>query len=319
MLSGIIACQSRPERPEPAPEQNSLENASDEVVTNPINIKSGELTRFINFKSDYVRDRNVDVWEPFDYDPGKYYPVIYMHDGQMLFDSSNTWNGQEWQVDEIITALIDSGIIEPCIIVGIWNIKDYRHNNYFPQKSLDYLDASFRETLDTMKRGEKPLLKEPINSDAYLKFITKELKPYIDQKFPTLSDAEHTYIAGSSMGGLISMYAMLEYPEVFSAAACISTHWPGVMPMENNPIPEALRQYLADNMPKPEKHRIYFDFGTETLDASYEPHQAAVDSTIRALGYNEDLWESHKFEGAAHDEISWAKRLHIPIRFLLNK
>ena len=79
----------------------------------------------------------------------------------------------------------------------------------------------------------------PVQSDAYLKFLVTELKPFIDSTFSVATDRSNTFIAGSSMGGLISMYAVCEYPAVFGGAACLSTHWPGIFTAENNPIPEA--------------------------------------------------------------------------------
>ncbi|MEO0625387.1 MAG: alpha/beta hydrolase-fold protein, partial [Bacteroidota bacterium] len=127
---------------------------------------------------------------------------------------------------------------------------------------------------------------------------------------------EQTFIAGSSMGGLISMYAICEYPEVFSRAACLSTHWIGTFDTLNNPIPDAFANYLTDNLPSPENHKIYFDFGTETLDAFYEPYQIIADSIMVSRGYDEQNWTTQKFEGENHSERAWHKRLHIPVSFL---
>lgn len=82
---------------------------------------TGAIQRLENFPSRFVSPRNIDAWLPEGYKPDKEYPVLYMHDGQMLFDSTTTWNGQEWGVDEILGRLIREKRIRPCIVVGVWN------------------------------------------------------------------------------------------------------------------------------------------------------------------------------------------------------
>ncbi|MEL6194883.1 MAG: esterase, partial [Bacteroidota bacterium] len=112
-------------------------------------------------------------------------------------------------------------------------------------------------------------------------------------------------------------YAICEYPQVFGGAACLSTHWVGTFEVENNPIPTAFVDYLAENLPEPGQNKIYFDYGTETLDALYEPFQLQVDSVMKLKGYTATNWSTQKFPGENHSEIAWAKRLHIPLTFLL--
>ncbi len=93
------------------------------------------------------------------------------------------------------------------------------------------------------------------------------------------------------------MYALCEYPDVFGGAACLSTHWVGIFETENNPIPDALVSYLSKELPDPATHRIYFDYGTATLDVLYEPYQLQVDSVMMVKGFTESNWKSLKFEG----------------------
>ncbi|MCH2192750.1 MAG: hypothetical protein MK119_01260 [Kordia sp.] len=122
------------------------------------------------------------------------------------------------------------------------------------------------------------------------------------------------------MGGLISMYAMCEYPEIYSAAACISTHWEGIVPTtENNPVPDTIFAYMSDHLPSPETHRFYFDYGTETLDKYYPQYAPIVDTIFKRKGYTEKNFANLKFEGENHSENAWQKRLHIPFTFLLKK
>ena len=115
---------------------------------------------------------------------------------------------------------------------------------------------------------------------------------------------------GSSMGGLILLYAMSKYPKAFGGAACLSTHWPigdGVM-----------LDYLQGHLPGPATRRLYFDRGTATLDAAYPAYQDLAAGLVRAGGYAEGRnFATRVFEGDAHDEASWSKRAEIPLRFLL--
>lgn len=158
-----------------------------------------------------------------------------------------------------------------------------------------------------------------ISSDDYLKFLVKELKPFIDQTYSTYTDRTHTYVAGSSMGGLISLYALCEYPTVFGGAACLSTHWPGLFSMDNNPVPAAFFSYLKKNLPSPQQHRIYFDHGTETLDAMYASLQLQVDAIMKERGYDSSQWISRSWPGQDHSERSWRSRLDVPLVFLLKQ
>ena len=136
------------------------------------------------------------------------------------------------------------------------------------------------------KKSQFPFDDKKINSDNYLKFIVKELKPYIDKKYSVYKDAKHTGIMGSSMGGLISMYAICEYPKVFGKAACLSTHWVGFRDFENSPIPESFFAYMEKHLPNPKDHKIYFDYGTETLDASYLKYEYRVDEVLQSKGWS---------------------------------
>lgn len=292
------------------------------LVTNAQNIKvsKGKVQRFENFKSQFVDDRNVDVWLPNDYSENEKYAVLYMHDGQMLFDAETTWNQQAWEVDEVAGKLNAESKVKRFIVVGIWNIPEKRHPEYFPQKPYESLTPVQRDTITAQlqKAGRTKAVFKPY-SDLYLKFLVSELKPFIDLNFSTLTDKDNTFIAGSSMGGLISMYAICEYPDVFGAAACISTHWPGIFAVENNPIPEAFYTYLRKNLPNPKTNRIYFDYGDQTLDALYPPLQEKADAVMIEKGFTSDNWLTKFFPGKNHSEEAWAERLPIPLEFLLRK
>jgi predicted alpha/beta superfamily hydrolase len=280
-----------------------------------VNNSSAKVERHVISGEEIKIPRNVDVWLPADYDTTRKYAVLYMHDGQMLFDSTTTWNKQEWGADEITARLIAENKIKPSIIVGIWNRDDYRYTEYFPEKALDGLSKHRRKRLIRNEMKGNPL------GDEYLRFIVKEVKPYIDSHYSTFTDRQNTVVMGSSMGGLISLYAICEYPDVFGGAGCLSTHLPmagvNIFRKYDNRAAKAFRKYLAVNLPNPSTHKIYFDFGTETLDKWYKPYQKKVDKLMQRAGYNEDNWVTLKFEGYDHSERSWNARLHIPMIFLL--
>lgn len=281
---------------------------------------SGSIDRIENFKSKFVKPRNIDVWLPADYDPNKKYAVLYMHDGKGLYDSTIMWNKQEWGVDETLNKLIALKKVRNCIVVGIWNSETTRHPEYFPQKPFESLTQSEKDTV-TAQLQKANRIKESFKpfSDDYLKFIVKELKPFIDSAYITKSDQRNTFIAGSSMGGLISMYAICEYPKVFGGAACLSTHWPGIFTVKDNPIPDAFFNYMRQNLPDSKTHKLYFDYGDQTLDALYPALQAKADEVLKAKGYTSKNWMTRFFKGEDHSEKAWNKRLDIPLQFLLQK
>lgn len=280
-------------------------------------VSNGSIIRHTLFPSKQVDARNIDVWLPASYDGKRKFPVLYMHDGQMLFDSSVTWNKQEWGVDEIILHLSKLGFKE-VIVVGIWNSGSNRHIDYFPQKAFELLPEKTRDSLYMAERNKgNPVFHGKVQSDRYLQFLVKELKPFIDSTYNTLGDMPNTYIAGASMGGLISMYAFCEYPSIFGGAACLSTHWPGIFQLENNPIPSAFLTYLDKHLPQPSNRKIYFDYGDATLDALYPSLQMKVNQIMIKKGYTGKQWLSLAFPGEDHSEKAWNKRLHIPLQFLI--
>jgi predicted alpha/beta superfamily hydrolase len=279
---------------------------------------SGRVERLAHFASQHVDARHVDVWLPDNFDAlkasGQRFNVIYMHDGQMLFDARTTWNQQAWNVDRSITSLMQRGQIAPTLVVGIWNNGPLRHSEYFPQKYLQHMRPDAREQLIQKGLQGKP------RSDAYLRFIVEELKSAIDARYPTLTAPANTVIMGSSMGGLISVYAMNEYPHIFGGAAGLSTHWIGGFE-PNSHMPLAAYVYLRDKLAEPQNHRLYQDHGTTELDALYAPYQVFINQLVRDRGYTEQgpaaNFMSRVFEGTGHNEAAWAERFETPVLFLL--
>lgn len=284
-------------------------------------VVSGKLIRHDSFPSRYVSPRKVDVWLPENYSPKKRYNVLYMHDGQMLFDSSITFNKMSWDVDDIATRLQQENKLQDLIVVGIWNSGMGRHADYFPQKPFESLGREQKDAVYAAARtnGVSVFNNYQIHSDDYLKFLVTELKPFIDKNYSTRTSRRYTFIAGSSMGGLISLYAICEYPDVFGGAACLSTHWPGIFTMDNNPFPDAMLRYVSAHLPDPKRHKIYFDCGDATLDAWYPPIQQKADIVMAKRGYTAKNWLTKYFPGQEHSEKAWRSRFAIPLTFLLGR
>ena len=295
-----------------------------QVTPQPLpNVTVGSIERLSHFPSRYVEARDIDVWLPPDYSADKRYQVLYMQDGQMLFDATTSWNKQAWNVHLNLAALMARGEVADTLIVAIPNAGKYRYSEYFPKKHLAGVPQRLRK--DYVRRA----LLGKVRSDAYLRFIVKELKPAIDKRFSTRPEAASTFIMGSSMGGMISVYAMCEYPQVFGGAAAMSTHWVGKPSawgkpekIQNTAFPMAAFRYLQQHLPAPTTpttHRLYMDHGTTGLDVIYGPHQGFVDEIVREAGYTDTNWQSRVFEDAGHTEKDWSARVDIPLQFLLSK
>lgn len=268
--------------------------------------EAGTIQRFENFASKFVTPRHVDVWCPPGYsETDERYPVLYMHDGQNVFVPNSSISGASWEMDKAIDRLMNTKSIAGAIVVGVWNT-ELRWREYMPQKPYWALAMQRHHEAFVERAGGDPI------SDAYLKFLVEEVKPFIDSKYHTLPDQSHTFVMGSSMGGLIALYTISEYPDVFYGAGCLSTNWPAG---EHELVNE-----MAKRLPDAASHKLYFDHGTEGLDALYEPYQAQMDKHVHEAGYIENQnWITRTFEGAAHNEAAWRARVEIPLSFLLSQ
>jgi len=267
---------------------------------------AGTIQRLAPIESKHVGSRYVDVWLPPSYFTVKgrkhRYPVLYVHDGQNVFDPASSFIGVAWDIDKTMTRLIAEKKVPEAIIVAIWNTPK-RLSEYMPQKPLERVAET---DLDEMF---KKVRREPLG-DAYLRYLVTELKPAIDARYRTQPDHPHTSIMGSSMGGLISLYAICEYPDVFGGAACLSTAWQ----VANG----AAVRHLKQQLPDPRTHKFYFDFGTGTNDGAIEPFQEQADQALKEAGYTDGVnWLTKRFPGEEHSERAWSKRVHIPLEFLL--
>lgn len=265
-----------------------------------------------------IAPTRVTIWLPPGYDAGeRRYGVLYMHDGQNLFDPARSNFNKVWAADKAAMRLVAAKRIDPVIIVGIDHPGKDRTRQYMPAKPLARVPG-FRPGMEAMTGR--------LTSDAYLEWLATELKPAIDRDYRTLPGAAHTAIAGSSMGGLVSAYAFVEYPKVFGRAAAISSHWPVMEPKDGKapamaaPITAMWTGWLADGLGKPAGRRIWFDHGTATLDQWYAPYQQAIDAQMIKSGWKKGRdFESRVYPGAAHEENAWAARLDDILGWLLRK
>lgn len=252
--------------------------------------------------------QRLTIWLPPGYDrSSRRYPVLYMHDGHNLFDPAKSNFNKVWAADKAMLKAVRGGRVEPHIIVGIWAPGPDRYRQYLPQSLYEAASGTPRAAMDAMIGG-------PVISQAYLNWLAGPLKQWVDASFRTRPGRDNTAIMGSSMGGLMSCYAILERPYTYGRAGCISTHWPAADPRavgEANPQLIALWDgWFAARLGQPQGRRIWLDHGTATLDASYAPYQQAIDARFAASGWQRGRdWQSTVYPGAEHEENAWAARL----------
>lgn len=272
-------------------------------------VSSGTLESYPQFNSKFIPSRDVTVWLPDGYTLGEPCDVLYMHDGQMLFDATTTWNKQEWEVDEVMGKLIADGKVRRCIVVGIDNTSN-RIKEYFPTQCYEKVPKEYSKDVDISQS----------KGDEYLQFLIEELKPFIDSHYKPLTSREHTFVMGSSMGGLISLYALCKYPQVFGGAICMSTHLSmnfHTPAFDNEAWATGFREFVKDNLPCANSCLLYMDRGTVELDGTYEPYQNLMDQMIRNLGWDDEHFVSRVFDGHKHMETFWAQRIDQPFMFIL--
>jgi len=250
---------------------------------------TGDIRRHEGFHSDHLDfDRTVIVYLPPGYsvESATRYPVLYLHDGQNVFDRA-TSIGEEWHVDETAEALIRSGQIEPIIVVGVYNTGVHRIDEYAP-------------TLREDKGGGG-------HADDYGRMLVMELKPFIDRTYNTLPGADNTAMGGSSLGGLLTMYLGLRYPTVFGKLAVLSPSvwWDDRMIVS-----------VVDELPGKLPERIWLDAGTAEGHDVIDGARALRDALMAkgwTLGVDLAYLEA---EGGSHDEHSWSARVGTVLKFL---
>jgi enterochelin esterase-like enzyme len=261
----------------------------------------GQLIYWLDVESEFLGPtRHVEVWLPpgYDEDSEARFPVLYMSDGQNLFDPRIANTGVDWGVDEAIVRLVETGVISPVIVVGAWST-DERGPEYSPWHG----------------------------APEYARFLIEELIPRVNSEFRTLTGPENTAHMGSSMGGLLSFYLVTYHPDVFGSCGCVSTHFPlseavwqqvgyGTTGETPNETPYIVLDIEA-GLTVPEGARYWFDYGTEGLDGEYGPTHEALRARLLELQLveGEDFLIT-EYRGAYHTEASWRERLDDPLTFL---
>ena len=246
---------------------------------------TGQVKYYSNFTGKKVLPRDIIVWLPPSYDSlaNKYYPVLYMQDGQNIFDPSTSTFGVDWQVDETVDSLIKAGAINEIIIVGIYNT-NFRSSEYSEN------DTGY----------------------AYLNFIKEELKPFIDSSYRTLPDKINTAIGGSSLGGLISFMMLWEDSDVFSKAACLSP----AFKISDIDYVKAVKSYSGVK----KNIKLYIDNGGIGLEQKLKPGVDEMLAALKSKGYEEGKEiRYYQNENAEHNERAWSKRVWRFLEFFFSK
>jgi enterochelin esterase-like enzyme len=257
----------------------ALRSFKPEEVLGKLTIRRDVASQFLTEK------RHVFIWTPEEYDlnPEQRFPVLYMHDAQNLFIPRMSTTGVDWGVDETITRLAKAGKIPAMIVVGT--------------------------TSSSERRQEYGV---GVKAAAYARFMVEELKPVIDGDYRTLTDRENTFAMGSSMGGQVSLFMLLKYPEVFSKVGCLSLH---MIPFAEYNQPEVTDAFAA--MPFPKSALVYVDYGSLGWDALYLPYMEKLEGTFTTKGWKaEEQYTIRFFQGTNHDESAWRNRLETPFLFL---
>nr|MBS0036648.1 hypothetical protein [Saprospiraceae bacterium] len=268
----------------------------------------GEIHR-LNPPSAHISPRFVDVLLPEGYDSLLQYPVLYMQDGQMLFDSATARKNQPWKLAEILAKMTGENLARPPIVVGIHSHAKGRSAEYFPNAVLDYVPSD-------RLAGILSQLSGPPMGNRYLKFVVEDVKPLVDSLYSTYSGPGNNYIAGAGEGAIIALYALCEYPDIFGNAACLSTQWTGP-DLEDDVMPSAHLEYMRKNLPAPGEHKIYFDCGDQGADVHFFVHQQEVNRIVMAKGYTPaENWITRYLQNAGHSEKAWGERFDFALEFL---
>ncbi|KPF90026.1 alpha/beta hydrolase [Novosphingobium sp. AAP93] len=268
----------------------------------------GRLIEYERVEAAGLPPQRLTIWLPPGYETsGKRYPVLYMHDGHNLFELKNSNFNKIWAADKAMLKVAAEQGIEPRIIVGVWAPGKDRFRQYLPRPAYDAAPPALKAKMDEMADG-------PVISDAYLAWLAGPLKTWVDASFRTRPGRADTAIAGSSMGGLMSCYAIAARPDVYGQGACISSHWPAIGPDTVKGFnPETLAVWTGffdRTLGAPRGRRIWMDHGTGTLDAFYAPYQEPIDAGFAKLGWQRGSdFESRVYPGAEHEENAWAARL----------
>jgi predicted alpha/beta superfamily hydrolase len=253
-------------------------------------VSEGRLRRHENFRSKFLRNRrSLAVYLPSCYQEqrDRRFPVLYLHDGQNLFDGSTSFiQGQDWRVGQTADAEIHGGRVEPLVIVGIYNVGKGRIGEYTPTR------------VPRLGGGR---------ADRYGKFLLEEVMPFIHSEYRVERGTWRTGIGGSSLGGLVSLYLGLSRPDVFGKIAALS---PSVW------WNQRVIHKFAESMPIRGRPRIWLDIGTREGPRIVEDVEHYRDILVHRGWQCESDLHYERVEGGEHNEAAWANRVAPFLRFL---
>ena len=254
-------------------------------------VSFGELESFV-IESDYDT-RKIQIYYPNNKKIDSDTLFIFMNDGEELFNAAESWHNMEWGIDEKIEEMNLNESELNFVIIAIHSAKKgnrffvdetKRYAEYFPKESIPYFDSGFKK-----RRYQEWVNK---NNLYYLEFLTEDVIPFVEDKFDILLNNRNLGIIGASMGGLAALNALIEHPDLFGFAGCISTHWVGIKPFEYVLLPlvgkingdddtaNAIISYIEDNITNIDDQKIYFDHGTIGLDSLYSTPQGRVNKIL---------------------------------------
>ena len=284
------------------------------------------------FESKLLGERRLLIYSPSEEVIDQDTTFIIIQDGQYLFDGNVNWRDEEWGIDETLQSLNKKNKLPNIVVVGVENAartnggklldESKRYAEYFPKQAIKYFGFGFR------KFAYQNFV--DLEKFDYIKFLEEELIPYLEDKFERDMSSKNMGILGSSMGGLISLNALIELPHRFGFAASLSTDWIGIRPLDYALFPfrseirffgdpyttEAIYSYITENIDVLREKKIYLDRGTESLDQFYEGPQNKIDEIFSS---NALTFQSLVFEGFGHNPKDFGKRFEGVLNFILDE
>jgi enterochelin esterase-like enzyme len=291
-----------------------------DVALTEVDPPSGRGRLFVasDFPCAPLAPRELFAWRPDGVDRDRPLPVLYVQDGQNLFDARRVPFGAAWEIDASLSRLIDAGRIPPIMAVGVACSSD-RFLEYAPALILNRAPVPARDAVETAWGGSA-------QSSAYAELVVHRIKPFVDAAFATLPGAATTFVAGASMGGVAAIELLARHPDVFAGAAALSAHLSLLPVDETETMPEGFADQMAAavgafalaDLPAAGRHRLWLDRSELDIDRFYGPSHRALIEAMIILGYqlDQDL-AVHNFPGVGHNEAAWRDRLDEALAFLL--
>ena len=296
------------------------------------NLSIGSIEE-VFLESNQSYQRRIQIFYPYSDKTDNETIFIIMNDGEELFNENDSWNGKAWNIDKYFLDSAEEITNKNIVVIAIDSAKRVngkmidetrRYAEYFPNESIQHFDKGLRKNL-YKSLIDKAELNHP-------DFITKKLLPFLEDKFNTKLGKHNLGIMGASMGGLSAINTVIEHPDLFGFVGCISTHWIGIRPSEYLLLPfsfalderkiigdkvttDGVVKYIEMNSEKLKDIKIYFDHGTESLDAFYPDAQKSVNNILDTQGIE---YKYIIFDGYGHEPEYFGKRFGSILSYLIN-